>query len=58
MTKHELVNKLASAYTHLRMADTLCGSSRVIDEIRYATNIIKDVGDEIGVGLKDKQEVL
>ena len=58
MTKHEIVNKLASAYTHLRMADTLCGSARVIDEIRYATNIIKDVVDELGETLKDKTEVL
>jgi hypothetical protein len=58
MTKHEIVNKLASAYTHLRMAEALCASPRVIDEVRQAITIVQDIGDKVGNGLKDKVEVI
>lgn len=48
MTKHDITNKMSAIAVHLRRADTLCASPRVIDEIREALNIVLDVGEECG----------
>jgi hypothetical protein len=56
MTKHDITNKMAAIATHLRMADTLCASPKVIDEIRKALSIVLDVGEACGKTLtKEKQ---
>jgi hypothetical protein len=57
MTYHDITNKMAAAAVHLRMADTLCNSSRVIDEIWAAFFLILDVGEACGKELLTKQEV-
>jgi hypothetical protein len=48
MNKHDITNKMAAAIAHLRMADTLCASPRVIDELREATRICLEVGEACG----------
>lgn len=48
MTQHDITNKMAAAAVHLRMADTLCSSPGVIDEIRKALAIVLDVGEKTG----------
>lgn len=57
MNNHDIVNKLAAASIHLRMADTLCTNAGVIDEIRRALSIIQDVGEACGKELTKEQEV-
>lgn len=56
MTRHDLINKLTAVRTHLRRADTLCATARVIDEIRSADAIILAMGDKLGVTLIDNRE--
>jgi hypothetical protein len=57
MNNHSITNKMAAAAAHLRMADTYCASSRVIDEIRAALSIVLDVGESCGKELAKEQEV-
>ena len=56
ISNHDITNKMAAAATHLRMADTYCASSRVIDEIRAALSIILDVGEACGKTLTKKEK--
>lgn len=52
MTNHDIVNKMARVAVHLRMADTLSNSPRVIDEVRQALNIVLDVGEACGKNIE------
>jgi hypothetical protein len=48
MTTHDMVNKLASAATHLMLANSLTACPTVVDELRKALGIVIEVGDELG----------
>ena len=48
MDAHKMINNMQAIVLRLRMAETLCASPRVIDEIRAALAIALDVGEECG----------
>ncbi len=54
MNNHDVCNKMAAIAVHLRMADTLCTTVGVINEIRRALDIVLDVGEACGKTLTEE----